>query len=55
MLKAFFFVSAFALVCVIGMLSWISFTDVPIEQHMIEQPIALPSDLPPAALAPETP
>lgn len=55
MLKAFSYVFAFAILCVVGIFGWLSFADVPVEQHTIEQTIQPPSDLPPAALAPEIP
>ncbi len=43
MLKAFSYLFAFILIAAIGVLGWLSFTTVPIEQQMIEQPIQLPA------------
>lgn len=43
MLKAFSYLLAFVVIAVIGIFGWLSFTEVPIEQQRIEQPIQIPA------------
>ncbi len=43
MFKAFSYVFAFALICLIGIFAWLSFTNVPVDQQLIEQQIQLPA------------
>jgi hypothetical protein len=43
MFKAFSYLLAFAVICLIGLFAWLVFIDVPIVQQTIEQPVTLPS------------
>lgn len=43
MLKAFSYLFAFIIICLVGIFGWLSFTDVPVEQQRVEQPIQIPA------------
>lgn len=43
MFKAFSYVFAFVIICLIGLFGWLSFSDTPVERHTVEQTVQLPA------------
>lgn len=43
MFKAFSYVFAFVIICLIGLFGWLSFTDAPVARQTIEQTVQLPA------------
>lgn len=42
MFKAFSYVFAFVIICLIGLFGWLSFSDMPVERQTVEQTVQLP-------------
>lgn len=43
MFKAFSYMLAFVVLCLVGIFGWLSFASVPVEQQTVEQTITLPA------------